>query len=246
MANRVQFENSSEVGVFAKLTNSYCLTALGGSENFYATFEAELAEHIPVVHTSIGGTRILGRLCVGNRHGLLVPSIITDNELRHLRNSLPDTVKIVRIEERLSALGNCVATNDYVSLAHTDIDRETEEIMMDTLQTEVFRTTVAGNLLVGSFCAISNQGGLVHPKTPIAEMDELSQLLQIPLTAGTVNRGSDVIGAGMIVNDWSAFCGVDTTATEMAVIETIFKLNTGKQQATSGVDLRASIIENYA
>lgn len=94
MANRVQFENSSEVGVFAKLTNSYCLAALGGSENFYASFESELADHIPVVHTSIGGTRILGRLCVGNRHGLLVPNIITDNELRHLRNSLPDTVKV--------------------------------------------------------------------------------------------------------------------------------------------------------
>jgi translation initiation factor 6 len=94
MANRVQFENSSEVGVFSKLTNSYCLTALGGSENFYASFESELADHIPVVHTSIGGTRIVGRLCVGNRHGLLVPNIITDNELRHLRNSLPETVKV--------------------------------------------------------------------------------------------------------------------------------------------------------
>jgi translation initiation factor 6 len=94
MASRVQFENSSEVGVFAKLTNSYCLTAIGGSENFYGSFEGELADHIPVVHTSIGGTRVIGRLCVGNRHGLLVPSIITDNELRHLRSSLPDSVKV--------------------------------------------------------------------------------------------------------------------------------------------------------
>ncbi len=94
MASRVQFENSSEVGVFAKLTNSYCLTAIGGSENFYGSFESELAEHIPVVHTSIGGTRVVGRLCVGNRHGLLVPSIITDNELRHIRSALPDSVKV--------------------------------------------------------------------------------------------------------------------------------------------------------
>jgi translation initiation factor 6 len=97
MANRVQFENSSEVGVFSKLTNAYCLTALGGSENFYASLESELADHVPVVHTSIGGTRIVGRLCVGNKHGLLVPSIITDNELRHLRNSLPESVKVFSI-----------------------------------------------------------------------------------------------------------------------------------------------------
>lgn len=31
----LQFENSCEVGVFSKLTNAYCLVAIGGSENFY-------------------------------------------------------------------------------------------------------------------------------------------------------------------------------------------------------------------
>lgn len=35
MAVRAQFENSNEIGVFSLLTNSYCLVAVGGSENFY-------------------------------------------------------------------------------------------------------------------------------------------------------------------------------------------------------------------
>lgn len=35
MATRCQFENSNDVGVFAKLTSAYCLVAVGGSENFY-------------------------------------------------------------------------------------------------------------------------------------------------------------------------------------------------------------------
>lgn len=44
-------------------------------------------------------------------------------ELQHLRNSLPDQVVVQRIEERLSALGNCIACNDHVALTHTDLDR---------------------------------------------------------------------------------------------------------------------------
>lgn len=102
MATRCQFESSSEVGVFAQLTNAYCLVATGRSENFYgyhrkfssildlwamsdtpagvltqqvlcSIFEAELAEHIPVIKTSVSGTRLVGRVTVGE--GLLVHAL---------------------------------------------------------------------------------------------------------------------------------------------------------------------------
>merc|ERR1719323_1244232 len=165
-------------------------------------------------------------MTVGNRHGLLVPSSTTDQELQQIRNSLPDSVKIQRVEERLSALGNVVACNDYVALVHSDLDKETEEVIADTLQVETFRAAIAQNVLVGSYAVLTNQGGLVHARTPMQDLEELSQLLQVPLTAGTVNRGSDLIGAGVVANDWAAFCGMDTTATEIGVIESIFKLQT--------------------
>jgi translation initiation factor 6 len=151
MAIRTRYESSNEVGVFSKLTNSYCLVALGASENFYSVFESELNGHIPVIHTTVGGTRIVGRIAAGNRHGLLVPTIANDNELQHLRNSLPDSVVVQRCEERLSALGNCIACNDYVALVHTDIDRETEEIIADTLKVEVFRLGILNTLFSSAF-----------------------------------------------------------------------------------------------
>jgi len=237
MAVRGQFETSSEIGVFSRLTNSYCLVALGGSENFYSVFEAELSKHIPVVHSTIGGTRIIGRVCVGNQHGLLVPSIATDQEISHLRNNLPEKVQVQKVEGRLSALGNIIACNDYVALVHTDVDRETEEVIADTLKVETFRATVAQNVLVGSYAVLTNQGGLVHARTPMQDLEELSQLIQVPLTAGTVNRGSDLVGAGVVANDWAAFCGMDTTATELGVVESIFKLQ------TPGASMQSALVD---
>ena len=225
MASRVSFENSTEVGVFAKLTNKYCLVASGGSENFYSVFEEELGPHMPVVHMSVGLTKLVGRMIVGNSNGVLLPAEATDMELQVLRNSLPDTIKIQRVEDKLNALGNVIACNDYVALLHPEVEKVTEEIVQDVLGVETYKTTIAGQPLVGSYCCLTNKGGLVHPMCSVAELDALSSLVQIPLCAGTVNRGRDVIGTGIVANDWTAFCGTETTAMELNVVDAIFKLS---------------------
>nr|KAF6422728.1 hypothetical protein HJG63_008555 [Rousettus aegyptiacus] len=149
MAVRASFENNCEVGCFAKLTNTYCLVAIGGSENFYSVFEGELAETIPVVHASIAGCRIIGRMCVGNRHGLLVPNNTTDQELQHIRNCLPDSVQIRRVEERLSALGNVTTCNDYCGLDTTSTELSVVESVfkLNEAQPSTIATSMRDSLI---------------------------------------------------------------------------------------------------
>ena len=224
MAHRTRFESSSEVGAFSILTNTYCLVGSNMTENFFSSFQKELEPHIPVVHCSISGMRIVGRMAVGNKNGLLVPMTIKDQELLALRNSLPDSIWIRKVDDRISALGNCISCNDHSALIHPEFDKDTEEIIQDVLGVEVFRTTISGNALVGTYSRFNNLGGLVHPCCSMEEFTELANIMEVPIGAATINRGSDLIGAGVVANDWTAFCGMETTAAELDNIENILKL----------------------
>ena len=221
MATRLVFESSNEIGVFSMLTNKYCLVCQGGSENFYSVFEAELAEHIPVVHCSVAGGRFVGRVVAGNKNGLLLPSTCTDQEMLHKELA----ARRRQVQPRRATVHGRHQCNDHVALIHTDFDRETEDIVADVLAWRCSGRQLQGTPLWG-YARFSNTGDMVHPQTSVEDLEELSSLLQVPLVAGTVNRGSDVIALG---------CGqrlgcvlrLNTTSTEISVIESIFKLQDG-------------------
>jgi len=224
MSIKTQLLNSNEIGVYGKLTNSYCLLADNTCKN-YAVFEAELSSSLPIICTSIADTNIVGRMVAGNKNGLLVPMSITDREYNILKQNLPEEIVVKKVDDKLSALGNVICCNDYIALIHPELDQATEQTIQDVLNVEVFRTTIAANTLVGSYCALTNKGGLVHPMTTESELEELNNILQIPIAAGTINRGSDIIASGCLINDEFGFVGFETTTAELMVFDGIFKLS---------------------
>ncbi|GAU48166.1 hypothetical protein TSUD_198240 [Trifolium subterraneum] len=185
----------------------------------------------------------------GNKNGLLLPHTTTPEEWQHIRRSLPDGVVVAPIEEGLTSYGLFIACNDHVALAHADLrwervfllimdkemdnhlkyltfdhNQEFKELITDVLGVEVFMPEESCRFYSGSYCALSNRGGLINPSASKKVLDELSEALEVPLVPGTVNRGSIAINPGMTVNDWTAFCGSSTTKAELCVIDRAFKL----------------------
>jgi translation initiation factor 6 len=243
MVSRCKYQNASEVGVYARITNSYALLPYSTSENFFSVFEERLAEHIPVFHASIAGVSVIGRLCVGNSKGLLLPPTTTDQELQQIRDCLPDSVVVQRVEDRLSALGNVISCNDHVAIHHPELDSETVEIIGDVLGVDAFAQLIGEESLVGTYCVFTNRGGVVSPKVSVAELEALSGQLSVELTAATVNRGQALLGAGICVNDFSLFCGWETTALEIANLTRIFKIEDKTTNAGDVANIDESLID---
>ncbi|KAI5191246.1 translation initiation factor 6 [Nematocida sp. AWRm77] len=224
MSQRIQFESSAEIGAYARLTNLYALVGASDNPNFVSALEEKL--DIPVIQCTINGIKMVGSQAVGNKHGLLVSSSTTDQELMHLRNSLPDGVKVRRIEERLNALGNVIVCNDTDALVHGEVSKETLEAISDVLRVEApFKYTLADNGLVGTYTAMNNTAILVGSKTTSEEIAELSELFKVRVVSGTVNKGLNTIGSGVIINDFACFVGSKTTGTEIVAIDGLFKTN---------------------
>lgn len=226
MTQRISFERSSEIGAYTLLTNKYCILGKSKSRNFYSHFQSFL--DIPLAETTLNSISPIGNLACGNSNGLLLPMTATDQEMMHIRNLIPETVKIRKIDERLNALGNVIICNDSIALVHSDLSEENLEIIGDTLGVEVVRHCIGKEPLVGTFGAMNGQGLLVHPLCSKEEIEELSQLLSIQVISGTINKGSAVIGGGIAVNDWALFVGSKTTSTEMSVAERVFMIGEKK------------------
>ena len=98
------------------------LSISNSNQNCYRTVQGDLPEN-PLIRTSLSGCRVIGRMCVGNNHGLLVPEAIYDTELEHIRDKIPESIQIKKNEEKLSALGNVVVCNDQIALVHPELDK---------------------------------------------------------------------------------------------------------------------------
>lgn len=220
MTVKIDYNSNSNIGTYIKLTNSYCIVPTSLSKKVFLKIESELGKNFPIVLSNILDSKCQGRLIACNSKGILLPARTTIEEFTNIKNSVPDNIVVKYCDENLSALGNCVAANDFSAIISPDLSNKTEELISDTLGVEVDRLYVGPFSLVGTYLIFNNHKGFIHPNISYEEQDFFTELLQIPLRTATVNRGSDNLGSGIITNDWNSFCGQKTTQAELHIIDT--------------------------
>lgn len=238
MVSRLKFHSSSEIGVYVRITNSYALIPYDTSESFLDSFKRIFPETFPIIKSNIAGTDIIGRLTAGNKNGLILPLNVTESEINSIREQLPEEIELIKIPEKFSALGNVISCNDRFALVHPELDQATIESISDTLGVEVIPATIGGESLVGSYSVLTNKGGAVSSAASVEQIEELSNHLQIPIEAATVNSGLNLLSGGLCVNDSVMITGWNTTALEIANLTKIFKID------DSGVQTNDFIVDD--
>ena len=179
------------------------------AEEIESSFEMETHKFL------IGGSALLGSLVRGNRKGVAVADIATQEDLDEL-SSFGD---VVVLESGVNAAGNLMECNDRGAVVSTTIPPLGAEMISDVLGVTVVRTEIAGHNTVGSMIVANNKGVLVHPDVKTTEVKSIESAMEAPVMVGTVNFGSPFVGAGCCTSDTHALVGSGSTGPELNRIE---------------------------
>ena len=211
-----------EVGVYFALNNHYFIHP--------PTITPRIIEFVKTIHpdmraieTFIAGSAVVGSFIAMNNKGMVVPSIIHDDELEILRQNLDKNFPITTIESENNAFGNLILCNDFGAIISPKLEK-LKDIIQTALQVPVKVMEFANSELAGSCGIANNHGVIVHPMITENEAIIISEVLKVDIDVSTINCGQPYLGGGVIANDYGAVFGRKTTGPEIQRIMEILEL----------------------
>jgi len=208
------------VGLFLRTNNDTLLLPFGFAE----TKAKKLKEYLDVekiIHVSIAGTRLIGPMTVMNNNGILLPSTVSDDEIRILKQT---GLNVDRLKSKFTAIGNLISANDKGAVVSNLFRGEAEQNIKDILGVPLQTFSIGGYVQVGSMIVATNAGAIVHPIANDSEISTISEILQVEAEPATVNGGSPFLSSGIIANFSSVIVGNLTTGPELIMISRALKV----------------------
>jgi translation initiation factor 6 len=171
---------------------------------------------VKLVHTSVGGSVLVGALACANSKGILLPSFAREEEVAAVRRCFDGNITVM--DTKKTAYGNLVLANDQGAIVDPRLKTPEVQKISETLCVEALRGEIAGLPYVGSLGVATNKGVLVHPLMKDSERQILEEVLKVPVDVGTINCGIPYVGTGLIANRHAAIAGLLTTGPEIFII----------------------------
>lgn len=171
---------------------------------------------VKLIHTTIGGSILIGALASANSNGILLPHFIREEEIQTIKSIFEGNIAIM--EKKKTAHGNMVLVNDYGAIVDPRLKEQDIREISDTLGVEAVPSEIADLPYVGSLAVATNKGIVAHPLLKDSERKLLEDVLKVPVDVGTINCGIPYVGTGLIGNSHAAIVGSLTTGPEIFII----------------------------
>ena len=180
---RMNFNGDPNLGLYGFATDRFCLIGCNVRDKIKSL-------DVPILTATLLSTELIGIFSTGNSSGIIVPDILENHELNHIKAILSKIgVKVLVLDSRFTALGNLILMNDNGIILSNMLKENKKQIEhFFGLKCEI--STIAGLDIVGSLGIATNSGCLLNPQVKRKEIKTIEKVLDIKADIGTVNFGS--------------------------------------------------------
>ncbi|MEA3229405.1 MAG: translation initiation factor IF-6, partial [archaeon] len=179
---------------------------------------------VPVIVQKVAGISFAGIFIAANSNAVLVPSIMKDRELEHLKKEIAKTGKDIEvrvIDAPSTALGNLIICNDRAAMISKLLEKHKDEIS-SALKVPVCVSDFMDLSIIGSLCIATNKGFLLNMHAEKEDFETVEKHMIVEGDIGTVNFGTPFVKSGLIVNSKGYIAGNLTTGPEITRIDEAF------------------------
>ena len=208
------------VGMYVVASDEYVIASNELSINALRNIEKVLGAR--PVRLSVSGVGVIGALIASTSKGLIVPSIISEEEEKVLyRNDIP----FIKVDTRYTALGNNLLIGRKGGVASPLIEDRVIDMIRDEYGFSLVKKRVAGLNTPGSLGVVSNGRALIGRIVSEKELLELRRVLGVEITTGSLNMGSSFIRSGIVVNRYGYIVSKYSGGAEIAIADQAFTQN---------------------
>ena len=215
MDRTVSITGDPHIGVFTRVFDDIAVVPPETPEDLVRTYEEVF--RVEVVRTTLQGSPIIGSLLAGNKNGLVISGLATDEE----QKLLSEYHELMLLEEDMNAAGNIILSNDSFAAVHPDTNEDLMDSLEDFLKVSVTPLTLGGIKTVGMAAVATNSGIVVSPRSSAGEIAALEKICDLPIGKGSVMMGNAMVGTGLVANRYGYLTGIGTSGYELGRIEDI-------------------------